>query len=317
MGSTERQTSQTNATPTTATSASEATSERGAMHGQLRGMNYADGASLLAPVQMHQAPGAPPAYQGAPGPVQLKAVQMDAKSEAVALEKRDGGHSLDRHGPEVTDDQLRDRLTTGIAPDNVVSPAPGLSTKFASHDEYLATRTAAVDQVKNGMRNTHAAILPDAKAVSAAQKAFDKEPSGAGKGTKSKELSAAKTKLENTCKGIGQNSATHFPVKYVKTAVVTDSVVLYGGYGVVVEHGRTIGTGFEGVTEKQAPHPTDSTKDPIDVYDSTAPIVDGVSQTKSSFDVSGATKLMGSHNPGAWKAGQHFPTKGDTPGISC
>lgn len=293
-----QQRSSESAPSSTGTQTGHAGGQGSCLGAQLRGMDYRSGAALLAP-------------GGGGNPVQLKT----DKEKAEELEQRDGGHSLDRHGPDVTDDQLQDRLTTGIAPDNVVSPAPGLSTKFSSYEEYLKTRTAAVDRVKSGMRATHGLVLPLAKAVKKAQTAFDTEPSGPGKGQKSQELAAAKLALDAACKTTAPSSTTYFPVKYVRTPNVTDSVVLYGSYGVVEEHGRAIGSGFKGKDEKKAPHPKDSSKDDIDVYDSTEALDAGVTQTKSTFEVSGATKLMAPHNPGAWKACQHFPTV-DTVGIS-
>ncbi|MFT7519827.1 MAG: hypothetical protein ACI9MC_001971 [Kiritimatiellia bacterium] len=65
------------------------------------------------------------------------------KTKASGLEAKDGGHSLDRHGPQVTDTPLQDRLKTGDAPDGAFSPAPGLSTRFSDHGAYLKSRVLA------------------------------------------------------------------------------------------------------------------------------------------------------------------------------
>jgi hypothetical protein len=72
-------------------------------------------------------------------------VEKRAKKIAEALEKLDNGHSLARHGPDVTDQQLMDRITTGIAPDGHVSPTKA-SSRFASHDDWVKTREAALDK---------------------------------------------------------------------------------------------------------------------------------------------------------------------------
>jgi hypothetical protein len=70
-----------------------------------------------------------------------------AKQSALKLEKVDGGHSLKRHGPEISDAELKTRLQKGIAPDGKFSPTPA-STKFNSYEDWLQTRNAAVNQIE-------------------------------------------------------------------------------------------------------------------------------------------------------------------------
>jgi hypothetical protein len=96
-----------------------------------------------------------------------------------------------------------------------------------------------------------------------------------------------------------------------------DMVVIYGSYGVVKDHGRAVGSGFEGQGEKSAAHPTDASKDDITVYDKTTSISGGVSQTQTTFEPpKSGEKLFGvTHAPSTWRAVQHFPTQG-TNGIS-
>jgi hypothetical protein len=80
-------------------------------------------------------------------------VQMRQRVEAVyketaqRLEKADGGHSLDRHGPDVTNAQLEQRLKTGIAPDGQVSFAPA-STKFNSNENWVKTHEIGLQKIK-------------------------------------------------------------------------------------------------------------------------------------------------------------------------
>lgn len=68
------------------------------------------------------------------------------KAKATALESADGGHSLDRHGPDVTDDLLKRRVEKGIAADGVLSPTH-TSTKFDKVEDWLATRDAAITKI--------------------------------------------------------------------------------------------------------------------------------------------------------------------------
>ena len=64
------------------------------------------------------------------------------KRQALELERRDGGHSLARHGPQVSPAALERRIRTGVAPDGKVSPTAG-SSRFVSHEEWVKTRETA------------------------------------------------------------------------------------------------------------------------------------------------------------------------------
>jgi hypothetical protein len=77
----------------------------------------------------------------------LVQIELKAKQEALRLERLDGGHSVDRHGPEVSDIDLQRRLTTGIAPDGKFSPTPA-STRFNTYQDWLQTRQAAWDGIE-------------------------------------------------------------------------------------------------------------------------------------------------------------------------
>ena len=67
------------------------------------------------------------------------------KQIAERLEAIDHGHSLSRHGPELTPQQLQDRLATGFTAETPpkFSPAPR-STQFIDYDTWLAARQKAV-----------------------------------------------------------------------------------------------------------------------------------------------------------------------------
>jgi hypothetical protein len=79
----------------------------------------------------------------------FEALQLEIKAEGVqehearTQEAKEHGHALDRHGPEVSDSALARRLFTGIAPDNVLVPAPGASSRFNSYTDVMETRQKA------------------------------------------------------------------------------------------------------------------------------------------------------------------------------
>ena len=69
-----------------------------------------------------------------------------AKERAIMLERLDGGHSIDRHGPEVSNALLMRRIETGIAPDEKFSPTPA-STRFKSYQDWEETRAKALETI--------------------------------------------------------------------------------------------------------------------------------------------------------------------------
>ncbi len=256
----------------------------------------------------------PRAGGGESSAVQRAAVQFDAESDAKGLEARDKGHSLDRHGPQVTDKQLTDRLTTGIAPDGAVSPAPGLSTKFASHELYMETRNAAVAKCKSGLAQTFTRFKPLLTALKKAQKDFDTAPPGPEKapmGAVGKPLADAKKALQDSGDSLPSSNANMFSVKVsAGAAKLENKVLLYQSYEVVVDHGKPIGSGHRGQDPKQIADPRDGDKS-IDVFGSTTPVVGGISKTRTTFDLGAKAPLLQGHNPGAWNAAQHFPADED------
>ena len=70
-----------------------------------------------------------------------------SKELAEEYEKIDGGHSLARHGPEVSDQALENRVLTGLTPDGKFSPTDS-STRFKSYDDWIETRQAAIQQIE-------------------------------------------------------------------------------------------------------------------------------------------------------------------------
>ena len=84
-----------------------------------------------------------------PTAMQRIAAMSEERALEVArrLEKIDSGHSLDRHGAQVSLGDLDKRLKTGVAPDGVVSFAPA-STRFNSNKSWLETRQGAIDTLR-------------------------------------------------------------------------------------------------------------------------------------------------------------------------
>ena len=78
--------------------------------------------------------------------------EIAAAIRSVELERVDGGHSIDRHGPQLEDRVLEDRLTKGITPNDTTGNlrnAPPGSTRFSNYRDWEQTRNAAWDEIEN------------------------------------------------------------------------------------------------------------------------------------------------------------------------
>lgn len=71
----------------------------------------------------------------------------EGRKKSAQQDKADKGHSVARHGPEVSDEKLQERLSTGYGPDKVLSPTKK-STRFTSYGEWEATRKKAFEDLQ-------------------------------------------------------------------------------------------------------------------------------------------------------------------------
>jgi len=111
--------------------------------------NLIDDVSILAANVTHNPnqPNPSPSNNPASSPsTQSNQNEQIAKVTAESLELQDGGHSLARHGPDRSNIDLENRLTTGIAPNGVFSPTQA-STRFNSYQDWLKTRQAALNAI--------------------------------------------------------------------------------------------------------------------------------------------------------------------------
>lgn len=67
------------------------------------------------------------------------------------LAAHETSHTIGRHGPDVTNDQLLLRAQTGIAPDgSFAANPPGLSTRFGSNEKMVTAKNDVLDQIDAG-----------------------------------------------------------------------------------------------------------------------------------------------------------------------
>lgn len=238
------------------------------------------------------------------------------EEKAKALEQRDGGHSLDRHGPNVSDDQLKNRLTKGVAADGAFSPVgnaksgTGVSSKFISHEAYLETRAAAETALDAAITKTKVKMQALLDLAKAAEDKFKAEPPGPNKGTLSKAMADEQKKVSD---GAAQIAAGEIPVKAVpKDPDPTKKVLMRASYEVVLDHGHAVGSGFEGAGGMIDVKDSTGTKEGKG-FNSTAALPP-MTRTRTTFDTGGGA-LMAAPAASTMAAAQHFPCV-EQPGIT-
>jgi hypothetical protein len=305
----------------------------GSVRDALRGRDMADQEAMLAPraaAPVQRKPGAAP-------------VQMDETAEkikATTQETNDGGHSLLRHGPEVTEEALERRLKTGMTakidgPGEVFSPAPGFVSKFLTYAAVNKTRAAAAAEANSGIATTLAGVKGEADAVTTklgevktAKETLDKaDPSGkaaAGKafGTARAALVSAETALRNKARTFDPASVAGVPVSYEKPDPATaglEYLKLRPSYKVVKNHGEVIGLGIRGDKKDLTDTHGEGGTPHENVYETVKPKED-VSSTQTAFNASGGKQLStvdATTEANSWTAGQHYPCAPEEPvGIS-
>jgi hypothetical protein len=242
---------------------------------------------------------------GSPG-VAIQRDEAQDKVDATALEDRDQGHSLKRHGPEVTDAKLQERLTTGYAPDGAFVPAPGLSTKFTSYDAYLKTRQAAATKITAAREKTVLSFKQLYAKLVEAKDALKTSTDNKAKAGLAKQLSQASGAIVTWSEGTRAGTTGELPVRFQKNAATPDKMLqFYGSYEVVVDHKQTIGMGYRGASPKQIPNPKKAGEQAT-VYDSTSK-VDDISKTRTTYDLGKVHTQEDLPVAAAWPAVQHFP----------
>jgi hypothetical protein len=234
---------------------------------------------------------------------------------AMAYEARDAGHSLDRHGPRVSDSQLQERLRTGVAPDGALSPTTGLSTRFNGHGDYVRTRLAAVQGMTAAITATRDHLKAELKTLATARKTFQDAPPGPAKaagGPLRLAIDNAVAAVQAKVAAIGNPDATRMPIKFVPNAATPAGyITMYKSYSIIVDHGADIGIGFRGRAATQNTIPRPTADDPL----ATAPAwpdsdkEEHLTRTRTGMDTGANNQqLFGTaYDPAAWEAFQHFP----------
>jgi hypothetical protein len=82
----------------------------------------------------------------------------DKKNKAQQIDAEDGAHTVARHGPDIDDQKLKKRLTTGRAPDGIFSPG-AKSSRFNSYDDLIDTRETAFAEIAQSAGHSLASLF--------------------------------------------------------------------------------------------------------------------------------------------------------------
>ena len=186
-------------------------------------------------------------------------------------------HSLARHGPDLTDAQLQNRLTTGVDRYGVPAPADS-SSRFDSYQIWLTTRTRAANRVDAAKVNTMAALNVTLTAYANAWHAARAQPPSALKAGAIAAAHALRPAIVAAAAAIANPSPDHLQTAIVNApnppmpnhadpvAVAADAVAINAAvqnmprlrnrYMVVVSHGIAgVGPSFDGTGPMGGPHP--------------------------------------------------------------
>ncbi|ARU63592.1 hypothetical protein CBW65_23190 [Tumebacillus avium] len=248
---------------------------------------------------------------------------------AKGIETVKGGHSLERHGPQMTEQKLKDRLTTGYI-DGEFAPAgeEGYATSFNTYDDYLVTQKAAQAHLVAAYNKTLTLLGTKAQDFDTELAKFD--PSNrAGTAKHLIEAKKIRTDIGKAIKDL-KNPVT----APADTLPVTVDIQIAGSpqpkvgdafkmlrffdrYKFVLNHGATLGKGQK-VKDTEKASPRESIRNPkFPLNGKLSPLWDepqlqsmgNINNTCSTFNPPDQNFSF-TATPDQWKMPQHFPDNG-------
>jgi hypothetical protein len=184
-------------------------------------------------------------------------IQREYTEIAIAADVVTGGHAETRHGADLTDQQLQDRLTTGNDRAGVNAPAD-VSSRFESHELLVRTRNDAVNQLNTARTNTMVHFAPLLNDFAYKCLTFENTPAGPAKGVAGVARNNARAAINTEARGIQRPSPNLLqvtvqnpmaggavPVAQIPNRVA-DMVQIRQRYTIVIHHGQDLGRSFQG-----------------------------------------------------------------------
>ncbi len=257
--------------------------------------------------------------------------QREVAAFLVEIQQREnavGGHVAARHHPDLTDQQLQDRLTTGLDAQGHVAVTSGVSSAFASQEIFEQTIRRVEELLNQGIESTRAYLRPNLEtyrqaraAAEVAQRAALPNALGAANPAMAafrqakNDLLAA---IDVTQQGNVVNHAFMIPVEAFDLPQIANrnqwaaslqryiAVRLFPRYSIIVFQRRTIGRGFRGTSPRQQIVGGQQ----ITTYAVVQPFLAPSDHTFTLLVVQGQhdLRLDRPHNARDWGVRTHFPT---------
>jgi len=249
-------------------------------------------------------------------------------AELQRREQLVGGHVGARHHPDLTNQQLQDRLTTGLDAQGVVAVTSGISSAFASQELFRETLKSVEDLLNTGLEKTRTYLRENLKAYRDARTAAEQAQRAllpntiAGGHALMVALKDAKNDLAAavgvTQQGAMQRNQFLLPVEMVEGPVIAKRnqwanllkreylIQLFPRYRITLFHYKTIGRGYRGTSPRLATVQGQQ----ITVYDQVQPFQAPSDHTFTLLVVKGQhdLRLTRPHNAQTWGLITHFPT---------
>ena len=253
--------------------------------------------------------------------------------EAIAnqSEVNRGGHSLERHGPQMRLGHLRDRLTTGFIGGSF-APAgkQGFATSFQTHHSFLASKKAAIEHIQAAYNRTASALHPLVNGLKESMRGFD-ALSGASKGKQIVEINKNRKSIfayidNNHLSDPNRININMFPVKVNKRMQnikpneihkVDQLLLFFDRYRIVLANNEQIGKGLK-VNDAELGKPKAEVKNPLFPVSGTPEPVFHAHQLQSMGEIHNTattvnppnTQFTFNANIRNWAVPQHFPDNG-------
>ncbi|CAE6740270.1 hypothetical protein [Paraburkholderia haematera] len=179
---------------------------------------------------------------------ELRSPRVRALRVRAHVRARQGehGHVLARHHPSLTDQQLKDRLLTGLDPEGEPAPTSGVSSRFASEEVFYASLEAVHNAMATALANTRKLLGPNLTACADAEAAFNATVGGPPRQQAQQKRTEAYSDLRLALQSL-QSLPDHLPVQWDTTR---RCVILYPKYVVNLYQRKQVGVGFYGTGPK-------------------------------------------------------------------
>jgi len=125
-----------------------------------------------------------------------------------ALTAHDTSHTIARHGPDLTDEQLLLRAQTGIAPDGShLGTPPSMSTRFGSNEQMVIAKDDVLDHIAAGNYNDVNGVRT--VIINSSDVYGDGIARGASAGTRPTDVTGVTARLQKDDNGVWQITTIH------------------------------------------------------------------------------------------------------------